>query len=188
MKHPCVQISTLLTVGALITLTADEQHRFVSSAFKYQLLVPQQWNLSVAKSGVPMIFNYNRRQAGSQGLFPDSGAEIYIVPLALVKAVVKGNSLDDWIRNDLSLEHTNALISHLPDAVDDHRLPRNVVMVESDFERDPQDKGLQHQIDYYYVLSGGMYHLMCVYWKDNLRAAQVRAACESVFRSIRATP
>ncbi len=168
-------------------LTADTSRAFVNSKFHYALKVPGGWNAE--GQDIPVLFNYRASEGGPQGLFPDHGAQITLIPLAAVQAVVDAGTMDEWIKRNLASNHTNVSIRHLPAPEDNRALtPRDIVEVEADFERDPQDDMLQHEVDYYFYLRGAPFRLRLLYWKDDKQSSGHRAALQYVLRSITAAP
>jgi len=67
----------------------------------------------------------------------------------------------------------------------DENAPHNVVKVEADFKTSSQDVELQHEVSYYFAISGKMFRLMLVYWHDNPNSKALNAIGESVLRSFR---
>jgi len=148
--------------------------------------------MDVNLSGVPVLFNYQRGREGPQGLFPDDGAQIYLIPFEVVSVVTNAKTFDEWIHQNLWPDHTNVSLRHIPDTTTRSRetsvrSPRNIVGVQADYERDPHDGLLQHEIDYYFTLGESMFRLRLLYWKGNPREAALRSIFDAVFRSIRST-
>ena len=180
-----VLIGTAVSLVFFQSALLAQTRTYVSSQFKYKLTVPTHWNIEVSGSGVPVIFNYALSEGGPQGLFPENGANIFLIPLEAVKVVTGASTMDEWIRRNLAADHKNVTIRHIPSPSGSDRAPQNVVEVQADFERNPQDDQLQRELDFYFTLRGSMFRLMLVYWKDSPHAAELRSACESILRSIR---
>lgn len=173
-----------LLVGTALLLPAHAQRIYKDSKYHYSLQVPAGWNLDVNDS-VPILFNFPPSQAGPQGLFPDHGSEIFLIPLAEVQAVVNAKTVDEWIHGNLTRDYSAISISQLP-AEHGDKAPQSITKVEADFQRGP-DEELQREISYYFALRGHLFRLILRYWKDDSRAARHRAACLSVLGSIRST-
>jgi hypothetical protein len=158
---------------------------FVSSRFNYQLNIPVKWHISVAKSGVAIAFNYDLSRALPQGLIPEGGVEVYVVPLAAVEPVTEAKTLETWAEGNLSVGHTNVSTAHLPNFSNTDNTPHNILEVEADFRRYEQDEDVQREISFYFTLKGKPFRLMTLFGKDDPKAAYFRATSESIFRSIR---
>jgi hypothetical protein len=176
-----------VAVAGALALGAGAPRIYSNSRFHYRLEVPPNWNISVAESGVVTFFNYDERDSGPQGLFPEPGAEITVIPLDAVAAVVTANTVDEWIAANLTRGH--ALISRrsLPSGAAQDSA-RDIVNVEASFERDPQDEQLQHETNYYFTLHGAEFRLRLLYWKGDSSSANYRGACERILRGIRFAP
>ena len=159
---------------------------YVSTKFQYRLSLPPRWNTSDNGSGVLTIFDYKPSEAGPQGLFLDSGAEILVIPFAGVEATTKAKTLDEWIAHSRSRADRGVSTQRRPDLSKGGNSQDWVVEVNADFERDSQDGLLQHEVDYYFTLTGRMLRLMLIYWKGNPQASQLRSVCEAVLRSVQA--
>ena len=182
-KHQFLCIACIL-LTCMPLLGAAAQKAFTSAQYGFTLRFPGSWSVSVSGAGVPLFFNYRRSQALPQGLLLDGGAEIYVIPFVLVGAMTHADSLDDWIAFNNAHGCSEIKTHHLPNFDSSVRVPHDIVEVESDFERDPQDDQLQRVIDYYFTLHGKKFRLMLVHWKDDPRAAYFRSVLDSVFRSI----
>ncbi len=165
-------------------LSQDGTYR--SAKFNYRLLLPPGWNTSTAGSGVLTIFDYKPAEAGPQGLFPFGGAEMLVLPFAGLEAITKAKTMDEWIAYNAGHNHSGVSTKHRPDLSKGGNSPNEVVEVDADFERDPQDEGLQHEVNYYFTLRGKMFRLMLIYWKGNPQASHLRSVCESLLGSVRA--
>jgi hypothetical protein len=176
-----------LGVLAIALLPASATDReYTNSKFNYKLTVPARWNIDPPESGVPVLFNYKRSEGGPQGLFPNGGANIYLIPLTAVQPTTPAKTLDEWINQNIEHDHKNASVKKRHDVAGDEKGPQNVVEVQSDFVRDSQDQESQREVSYYFSLNGATFRLMLLYWKQNPHGARLQAICESVLRSIRA--
>lgn len=175
---------TLLAAVALIRLQGSGRSSYSSAEFHYTLEVPSRWNIDI-NGPIPVLFNFKRSEGGPQGLFPDHGAEISLIPLAGVQVVVSAGTMDEWIGKNLGSDHSAVSIKRLPAGRTDESTPRDVVEVEADFQRAPEED-LQHETNYYFALRGALFRLRMLYWKDDSRAAGHRLACLSVLHSIHA--
>jgi hypothetical protein len=181
-----VSISCLGLVLAASMFSAAEQKTFTSARFGYELRLPKSWNISVADSGVPVFFNYPRAEALPQGLIPDHGAEIYLIPFAALRGTTRAKDLKEWIQINTRREHSRIHVTQVPGALEEESAPHNVFRVTSDFERDPQDGIPQREIDYYFQLNGEGFRLRLVYWKGDPRSTYFESVQQAIFRSIRA--
>ena len=173
-----------------VALAAQGQPRvrsYQSSMFGYRLQFPARWKMVVQGNGVLTLFNYRQSEAGPQGLFPSEGAEIYLIPFETVRAVVGTDTMDGWAKRNLTPGHTNGHIGRFPDVGTTRDVPRDVVEVDADFLRDPQDADLQYEVSYYFALNGAKFRLMLLYWKGNKRGSHLRSVAELVLQSIRST-
>jgi len=126
-------------------------------------------------------------EGGPQGLFPDHGAEIYVVPFAAVRAVVSAGTMAEWISRNITPDHGAVSIKRLSQPRGDESAPGNIVEVEADFQRGSHSQEEpQHETSYYFTLRGAMFRLRLSYWKGDPRSAKHRSACLSILQSIRA--
>jgi hypothetical protein len=168
-----------------INLQSGGPETYINERFNYSLQIPKKWRIS--ESGyIPLLFNYTPRTGGPQGLFPKQGAEIYVVPLSAVQQVLHAEAMEKWITVNLEHHHFDIIRKKISDPVDDVNAPHNILQVEADFERDPDDQERQHELNYYFTLRNVPFRLMLLYWKDNHQITSQRAVCWSVLRSIRA--
>ena len=149
------------------------------------MTIPAKWNMDVPESGVPVLFNYKRSEGGPQGLFPDHGANIFLIPLDAVKINTNATTLDEWIHRNLQHDHSSSSIKQLPDLDPNPRSPRNIVEVWADFVRDEQDEEKQSEVNYYFTLNGAEFRLMLLYWKDDHQGKYFQSTAESLLRSLR---
>jgi hypothetical protein len=185
-----LSLSTFERVGlgvvlATLPLIAVEHKAFTSVRFAYRLRLPRSWNVSVAGSGVPVFFNYTTAAVLPQGLIPDNGADIYLIPFAALRGITGATDTEEWIRLNRTRDHSNVTIRRLPSPGGTERVPRNVFEVKSDFERDPQDGKLQREVNYYFELHGDSFRLRLLYWKGDPRSSYFESVLDSIFRSIR---
>jgi hypothetical protein len=159
---------------------------YLNTKFNYRLSLPPGWNTSVSGSEVLTIFDYKPEEALPQGLFPDGGSEIWVVPFAGLEAFTKAKTLDEWIAFNAARNHSGVSTRDRADLSRGGNSPDGVVEVDADFERSPDDDALQHEVNYYFTLRGKMFRLMLIYWKDNPNAARLRSVCESVLESVQA--
>jgi len=159
---------------------------YISSEFKYELDLPAGWNIDVSPSGVPVLFNYKRSRGGPQGLFPGDGANMFLIPFAAVQPVTSARTMDEWIAQNYMSYYRGLSVMTFPDSGATARGPRGITEVRGEFERNPQDDDLQQDVSYYFTLDGAMFRLRLLYWKHNVNGTTLRAAAESVLRSIRA--
>jgi hypothetical protein len=182
--------SALLWVMGFASLTAsaiaDAQPRtYTSARYNYRITVPEGWHISVPKSGVATFFNYELKEAGPQGLFPEDGAEIYLIPYGAVETVASSKTLRDWIQHNLTADHANVEIREIPASNRGSSGPQNVIEVTADFQRDSQDYEPQREVDYYFTLDKQMFRIMLLYWNDNPQGPFLQSICDSMLRSIR---
>jgi hypothetical protein len=175
----------ILALFAFLTASAAVKH-FVSSQFGYELDVPTGWNVDQTPSGVPVLFNYESSMAGPQGLFPEKGAEVRVIPFETVQIVMHARTMDEWITHNYGAAYRNVSQRKLPDVGASLKEPQNITEVQADFERDSQDEELQHDLSYYFTLNGAAFRLRLLYWRDNPHRAELETVCKSVLRSIRA--
>jgi hypothetical protein len=175
----------LATLAITWLPASGNDKEYTNSKFGYRLTLPPRWNIDIPESGVPVLFNYKRNQGGPQGLFPEGGANIYLIPLAAVEITTPAKTLDDWIKRNLERDHKNTLIKQLHEADNSERAPQNIIQVQSDFIRDSQDEEPQREVSYYFKLNGAAFRLMLLYWKQDPNGPRLQAICESVLRSIR---
>jgi hypothetical protein len=177
--------SVFVAFLAFLAASGAVKH-FVNSQFGYELDVPTGWNLDQTPSGVPVLFNYKRSMAGPQGLFPEEGAEIRVIPFKAVQIVTRAHIMDQWIKDNYGADYRNVSQKKLPDAGASPKVPRNITEVQADFERDSQDNELQRDLSYYFTLNGNAFRLRLLYWKKNPHREQIETVCRSVLGSIRA--
>jgi hypothetical protein len=184
----CSAFSSLCLAAslALPQMLFGQGQSYLSMKFRYRLLVPAGWNTSVSGSGVLTIFDYKPEELLPQGLFPDEGSEIRVVPFAGLEAFTKAKTLDEWVVFNLARNHTGVSSKRRADLSKGEDSPQGVVEVEADFERNVQDGGLQHELNYYFTLRGKMFRLMLIYWRDNPQASTLRSTCAAVLASIQA--
>jgi hypothetical protein len=184
----CSAFGTLCIVASLIAprVSFGQGRSYLSPKFNYRLLLPPGWNTPASVSDVLMIFDYKPTEALPQGLFPDGGAEIWVIPFEEVGAITKAKTMEEWIAYNAAHGHTGVSSRRRADLSKGGNSPDGVLEVDADFERSPQDDGLQHEVNYYFTLRGGMFRLMLIYWKDNPQAAHLRSVCESMLGSIQA--
>jgi len=182
LRYNMKLIASLFTVLTL-PLSATEQKTFTSAKYGYKVRLPKTWNVSVSAAGIPVFFNYDPSEALPQGLIPEHGAEIYLIPFANVQPVTGTKNLTDWIQFNNARGRSNIVVKRLSTSRSE-REPHDAVEVDSDFERDPQDEVLQRVTDYYFTLRGEKFRLMLVHWKGDQQSAHFRLVLDSVFRSI----
>jgi len=178
----------LLAAGAIVTcaLFAANEEAFVSHRFGYRLSVPRGWHVAVSPSDIPVLFNYDQSKALPQGLIPEGGAEIYLIPYEAVEAVSPAGDLKEWIVANSALWHTNVRSRPVTSWTKDPSYPQQITRVDSDYERAPEDNELQSEVNYYFVLHGRGYRLRLLYAKGALRSSYFNSAGDSVLRSVRA--
>ena len=171
----------------LVQAAVGQGHTYVGSRFKYQFLVPPKWHIAVSGSGVPVLFNYKESEGAGQGLFPEGGANISLIPFEVVGPVLGVKTMNDWIERNLATDHENVSLPRVIETDATKRSPQHVIEVEADFVRPVPDDELHHEVNYYFTLRGAMFRLMLVYWKDSPQAAEFRSVCQSILRSIKST-
>lgn len=159
---------------------------FTSQRFGYQLSVPRDWNIAVPPSDVPVLFNYDESKALPQGLIPEGGANIYVIPYEAVGLVTSARDLQDWIQINSRMWHTNVRTSRVASWSRDERLPQRITKVDADYERAPEDEALQSEINYYFVLRGAGFRLRMLYGKGDPRSSYFNSVIGVVLRSVRA--
>jgi hypothetical protein len=180
----------VLLVALVVASTAvagDQAKSFVNSKFGYKMMVPAKWDMDLSGSGVPVLFNYKRSEGGPQGLFPEHGAHLFIVPLTVVQPMANAKRIDEWIQFNLRTSHEDPLIRQVPDLDPGEGGPRNIVEVQADFIRDEQDGERQREFNYYFTLRNTAFRLMLLYWKSNPQGRSFQSTAEDVLRSIKAT-
>ena len=160
---------------------------FTSDMFGYRLTVPRGWDLAVPSSGVPVIFNYDKSEALPQGLIPSGKANIFLIPYAAVSEVTPARDLKAWIRANSQKWYTNVRTTRIPAWSRDGRAPQDIVRVEADYERSPEDESLQTEISYYFVLNGSDFRLRMLFGKGDRRYSYFRSVAYALLRSIRST-
>jgi hypothetical protein len=183
-NHGITCASGLLGVLLVSPLPAAEQRTFTSSKYGYRLRLPKTWNVSVSANGIPIFFNYDPKDALPQGLFPEHGVDIRLIPFAVVQPITKGDSLKEWIQFNSALGYSNMVIRQLPTPNRSERTPVDVVVVHADYQRDPQDEVWERATDYYFTLHGERFRLMLEYWKGDPQSAYFESVVDSIFRSI----
>jgi hypothetical protein len=170
----------LLAVGA----AAEEQKAFTSGEYGYRLRLPRSWNVSVSGNGIPTIYNYDPKDALPQGLFPEHGADILLIPFAVVQPATKGHTLTEWIHSNTAHGYSNVVVKQVSSPNGSKHRPSDVVEVRADFRRAPDDEELQRTVCYYFTLHGMKFRLMLEYWKDDPRSAYFESVLDAVFRSL----
>ena len=184
----CRRGSVLVVFSFVLMQTAaGQEHTYASSRFKYQFVVPPKWHIAVSGSGVPVLFNYKESEGAGQGLFPDGGANISLIPFEVVGPILGVKTMNDWIERNLGTDHKNVSLPRAIEIDGTKRSPQHIIELEADFIRSAQDDELQHEVDYYFTLRGEMFWLTLVYWKDSPQAAEFRSVCQSILRSIKST-
>lgn len=159
---------------------------FTSEMFGYRLVIPNGWHVAVPPSGVPVLFNYDESQALPQGLIPVGGANIYLIPYAAVTGVTHARDLQDWIQANSEEWHTNVRTSRVASWSSGGTTPKEIIKVEAEYERAPEDEARQAEINYYFVLHGSDFRLRMLYGKGDPRSSYFRSVVEAVLRSIKA--
>jgi hypothetical protein len=179
----------LLSVAAAASHSAYcvDARTFTSDMFGYRLTVPLGWHLAVPPSGVPVIFNYDESHALPQGLIPSGGADIYLIPYEAVSQVTRARDLQEWIRANSEEWHTNVRTARIAAGSKDARAPQEIVRVEADYERSPDDETLQTEINYYFVLHGSDFRLRMLFGKGDPRSSYFRTVIDTLLRSIQST-
>jgi len=176
-----------VTAAASHSAYCVDARRFTSDMFGYRLTVPLGWHLAVPPSGVPVIFNYDQSHALPQGLIPSGGADIYLIPYDAVSQVSPARDLQEWIRVNSEEWHTNVRTARIAAWSKDARAPREIVRVEADYERSPEDESLQTEINYYFVLRGSEFRLRMLFGKGDPRSSYFRIVIATLLRSIQST-
>ncbi len=166
------------------SLFAVDQKRFVSDQYGYSLRVPKRWHVSVSANGIPVFFNYDPKILLPQGLFPEHGAHIFLIPFTGVRPMVRGKGMSEWIKFNNSIGCSNIVINRLLVPKPSEKKPSNVVEVHADFQRDPQDEVLERVVDYYFTLHGEDFRLMLEYWKGDAKSAHFESVLDEIFGSI----
>jgi hypothetical protein len=163
---------------------------YVNEEYRYRLSVPVGWHVSVAPGGEPVvIFNYNPKAALPQGLIPEHGAEIYVVPFAAVEPVTGPVAPDQWIDLVDKRDRTNITVKRIASLYNSPDSPQDIVGVQADFKRSRQDDGLQRELSYYFRLRDAGFHLIMYFSEsDQAHAPQWADAFLAVLRSMRALP
>jgi hypothetical protein len=183
-SHSWVWVLCIATAMSHTAYCADAR-TFTSEMFGYRLAVPVGWHVAVPPSGVPVFFNYDVSQALPQGLIPGGGANIYLIPYEAVSRVTRARDLQDWIQANSAEWHTNVRTSRVAGSPSDGTMPQEIVKVEADFERAPEDEARQTEINYYFVLRGSGFRLRMLYGKGDPRSSYFRAVIEILLRSIK---
>ncbi len=176
-----LNVATAVSGGAYF---ADER-TFTSELFGYRLEVPGGWHVAVPPSGVPVFFNYDESKALPQGLIPDRGANIYLIPYEAVSRVTQARDLQDWIQTNSEQWHTNVRTSRVAAWSSSETAPQEIVKVEADYERAPEDEERQAEINYYFVLHGSGFRLRMLYGKGDPRSSYFKTVADSLLRSIK---
>lgn len=171
----------MVSLGALEPGYCQTQTLILPS---YRTSVPSGWNISVSANWVSTIFNYDPDKIEPQGLFPTEGAEISILPFAAVEGTTKARTIDDWIAQFSARKRSRISVRRLGDT-DGPAGPHNLVEVDADFQRDPQDFEPQHEVSYYFSLEGKLFRVALTYWKDNRHAVELQSICDALVKSIR---
>lgn len=180
-------VSVVCVITACIP-QAEATKRFISTDFAYELAYPSDWNLDVSPLGIPIFYSFRPEQGGPQGLFPEDGAIIEIIPSDVVLPITNATTLENWIRSTYDHDvYTNVKTRRLPKTRPVDGVPHDIIRVSADFERDSDDGRLQRDISYYYRLDDKVFRLTLLYWKGNpkAKAPQYESLAESVLRSIR---
>ena len=91
--------------------------------------------------------------------------------------------MDEWIKRNITRDHRVASIKGISESLGQSG-PRDIVRVEADFKRDPQDTESQREVNYYFTLRGAALRLRLLYWRDDPRSSSYRMALRSVLRRI----
>jgi hypothetical protein len=164
---------------------AETGTHFANSKFHYEFTIPPKWNIDTPESGVPVLFNYKRSEGGPQGLFPDHGANIFLIPLAAVQVSTRADTISEWIQSNLQRDHQNASTRKKPELSSKSADgPQDVVEVQSDFTRAPGEDP-QREVDYYFSLRSSAFRLLLLYWKDDTQGQHFQSIAETLLRTIR---
>jgi hypothetical protein len=159
---------------------------YLNRQFGYRLTVPAGWNIAVPPSGVPVLFNYAQGSALPQGLIPDGGAEVYVIPYQAVELVTSARDLESWIAANSAMWHTNVRTSSAAPWAKDDGAPQEIVKVDADYERAPEDETLQSEVNYYFTLHHRGFRLRLLYEKGDPHGSSFNSALLAVLHSIKA--
>jgi hypothetical protein len=132
-----------------------------------------------------VLFNYDESQALPQGLIPVGGANIFLIPYQAVTSVTHARDLQDWIQANSEQWHTNVRTSRVAAWSSDGTTPQEIIKVEADYERAPEDEARQTEINYYFVLHGSDFRLRMLYGKGDKRSSYFGTVVEALLRSIK---
>jgi hypothetical protein len=185
-RHRAIQVT--ITWALIIAMGAAQPREFTSPKFGFRMTLPPKWNIVVSESGVPNVFNYDPNDALPQGLVPQGGANIYLIPFGAVEAMNNAKLLDEWIESNLVRGHKDVLRKVIPSVGKADNSARGIVEIDADVFFDPDDpnEALQREVSFYFLLKGGMFHLMMVYNKDDPQGTRFHSVCEWILRSVRA--
>ena len=177
---------TVFGIAGLSPLHAAGPRVIENRKFGYRLSVPEEWNVVVPPSGVPVLFNYDKKKALPQGLIPEGGAEVYLIPYEAVRLVAGANRLEDWIQANGRESHTNVRTERVASWTKDESSPQGITRIVADYQRAPEDEELQSEVDYYFTLRGAAFRLRMLFWKGDPRSSDYNSVMVAVLRSIRA--
>jgi len=135
---------------------------------------------------VPVISNYPASGALPQGLIPDAGADIFLIPYEAVEAVARAGDLENWIESNDAMWHNKARTRRLPSWTNDESYPQQIFRVDADYERAPEDGTLQSEVNFYFLLHRAGFRLRMLYWKGDSHRSSFNSALQEVLHSIRA--
>lgn len=168
-------------VATGMVYSEPSQHKYINRDYGYVFAVPRGWK--VEQDPVPYIFNYPRSQAGPQGLLPEGGAAVRIIPMELFSTRSFGKDLESWVgwntrthSRDVQRENLQCIAGGIAQA-------HICVKVRSVFQLAPEDPPTT-QVSYYFVLNG-RYFRAFLEFHDGDRSAEkyiqaLKFICESI--------
>jgi hypothetical protein len=141
--------------------------KLVVSLFNYQLQVPAGWHFYTLESGVPILYNFPRKDWGPQGLFPLKGAVIYCAPdVRAFFPGVDGQILDE-VRRTAMKDEAIVSAAPMPSPRSGDKYPRDIIRIVSDRvpEKGNEDEVVRRQIIYAFALGTSRYRLWVEYWR-----------------------
>ena len=107
----------LATIAATLALVPTIPAADGGTIRQPEIRIQDEIHVAVMEHGYPRVggtspVQLQAERGGPQGLFPNHGANIYLIPLAAVQVSANAKTPDDWIQQNLRRDHTNSQSSN----------------------------------------------------------------------------
>lgn len=159
----------------------EASRRYRNTDAGLSFLVPKGWH--AARGEPAYVFNYPPSEPAPQGLLPENGAAVTIVPFKSFLRAHPTAKLDDWIKWNTRIKQRDIQRKNYPCLGGDGGTPHICAEVRSVFQITPHDPQLV-RINYYFKVNGDFYRSQLEYYKGDPNAESYLSALKHITESI----